>query len=169
MGSPASGGDNSGTGKSMLPSGTATGASIASMGLSAYSDVLKGQAVQQADIFKAGILEENAKRGEAAAVETGGDLTRKLANDLGNIDAIRAASRTSINSPTGAAISDTFEQRGLLQKSITVDSIMAQAKQQQSEADYLRMAGSQALKIGYLSAATDAAAALAKATPLGGG
>jgi hypothetical protein len=128
------------------------GISIASLGLSAYSDVLKGEGVQQGDIFKADMLEQNAQRGQVAALQTGADMTRKLATDLGNIDAIRAASHTDPSSPTGAAIRDTNEQFGLTQKSIAVDNIMAQARQQEDEAAYLRSAGKSALLSGYISA-----------------
>jgi hypothetical protein len=71
------------------------------------------------------VLEQNAQRGQVAAVETGADSTRKLSIDLGNIDAMRAASHTDIRSPTGAAIRDTAENIGLTQKSIAVDQIMA--------------------------------------------
>lgn len=134
--------------------GSAAGSaiSIGGAGLSAYSDVVKAEGVQQGDIFKADILEQNAKRGQVAAVQTGADYTRKLATDLGNIDAIRAAAHTSPGSPTGAAIRDTHEQLGLTQKSIAVDNILAQSRQQEAEAAYLRSAGKSALLSGYLSA-----------------
>lgn len=134
--------------------GTAAGSglSIAGAGLGAYSSIVSAQGVQQGDIFKADILEANAKRGEVAAVQTGADHSRKLSVDLGNIDAIRAARHSNPNSPTGASISDTHEQLGLTQKSIAVDNILAQSRQQESEAAYLRTAGKSALLSGYIGA-----------------
>jgi hypothetical protein len=125
------------------------GFSIAGAGLGAVSSVRQAKGVQQGDIFKAEMLEENAKRGEVAAVQTGADMTRKR---LGNIDILRAAAHTDPTSATGAAIRDTHEQFGLTQKSIAVDNIMAQARQQESEAAYLRSAGKSALLSGYIGA-----------------
>lgn len=143
-----------------------SGMSIAGAGL---GDIVKAKGIEQGDIFKADMLEANAKRGEVAAVQTGGDYTRKLATDLGNIDAIRAARHSDPFSPTGAAISDTHEQLGLTQKSIAVDSILAQARQQEAEAAYLRSAGKSALLSGYISAGVDTAGALSKGLTAGAG
>ena len=151
------------TGGSRTASPTATGASIASAGLSSYADVLKGEAVQSSDIFRAQQLENAAARGRVAAVQTGAAESQKIASDLGNVDAIRAAARTDPTSPTGAAVRDWHEQLGLTRKAIDVDQLMAQAAQEDVSAGYLRQAGKQALMMGYLTAGTDVAAALAKA------
>ena len=148
---------------SPLPSGTATGASIASVGLSSYADILKGEAVQSSDIFRAQQLENAAARGRVAAVQTGAAESMKIASDLGNVDAIRAAARTDPTSPTGAAVRDWHEQLGLTRKAIDVDQLMAQAAQEDVSAQYLRQAGKQALMMGYLNVGTDVASALAKA------
>lgn len=145
----------------------ASGTSIAGAGLQAYGDVLKGQGVAAGDTFKAEVLEENARRGNVAAVQTGADVTRKLANDLGNIDAIRAAVHTDVTSPTGAAIRDSAENIGLTQKAIAVDQIMAQSRREQDEAAYLRSAGKQALLAGDISAGADILSALGKAAAAG--
>lgn len=144
----------------------ASGTSIAGAGLQAYGEILKSQGVAAGDTFKADVLEQNAQRGQVAAVQTGGDMTRKLNIDLGNIDAMRAAAHTDITSPTGAAIRDNAENIGLTQKSIAVDQIMAQSRQQQDEAAYLRSAGKQALLAGDVSAGADVLGALGKAIPL---
>jgi hypothetical protein len=142
---------------------TATGASVASLGLSAYADILKGQGTQAADIYRAQSLENAAARGRVAAVQTGAAESIKIAADLGNVDAVRAAARTDPTSPTGAAVRDWHEQLGLTKKAIDIDNILAQAQQQQSDAAYLRAAGKSALQAGYLTAGTDVLAALAKA------
>jgi hypothetical protein len=85
----------------------AAGSSIAGAGLQAYGEILKSQGVAAGDTFKADVLEQNGARGDVAAVQTGGDFTRKLNIDLGNIDAMRAAVHTDPTSPTGAAIRDS--------------------------------------------------------------
>jgi hypothetical protein len=147
----------------------ASGLSIAGAGLSAYGDVLKGQGVAAGENYKADMLEVNAQRGQVAAVETGADLSTKLTNTLGNIDAIQAASHADPTSPTAAAISDTTEQRGLAQKSIAVDQIMAQSQQEESDAAYLRSSSKYALLGGDLTAGADILGALGKAAAGFGG
>jgi hypothetical protein len=72
--------------------------------------------------------------------------------DLGNIDTIRAAAHTDPTSPTGAAVRDYHESVGLSQKSIAVDNILAQSRQEDAEAAYLRQAGKSALLSGEISA-----------------
>jgi hypothetical protein len=144
----------------------ASGSSIGGAVLQSYGEILKSQGVAAGDTFKADVLEQNAARGEVAAVQTGGDMTRKLNNDLGNIDAMRAVAHTDITSPTGAAIRDNAENIGLTQKSIAVDQIMAQSRQEQDEAAYLRSAGKQALLAGDISAGADILGALGKAIPM---
>lgn len=143
--------------------------SIAGAGFSAYGDILKGQGIAAGDTFKASILEEQAKRGELAAVQTGAGLTRKLATDMGNIDAIRASVHADPTSPTGGAIRSTFEQTALTNKSIAVDNITAQARQEQAEAEYLKGAAKQALLAGEVSAGADILKALGQASGGGGG
>lgn len=145
----------------------ASGDSIAGAGLQAYGEILKSEGVAAGDTFKAEVLEQNAQRGEVQAVQVGADATRKLANDLGNIDAIRAAVHTDPTSPTGAAIRDTAENIGLTQKTIAVDQIMAQSRQEQDEAAYLRSASKQALLAGDISAGADILSALGKAAAAG--
>jgi hypothetical protein len=131
------------------------GFSIAGAGLGAYGDVLKGEGIQAGDEFKAATLENAAARGRVAATEVGADYTRKIATDLGNIDALRAANHTDPTSPTGAAIRDYHEQIGTTQKTIAVDNIIAQSQQEDAEAKYLREAGKTALLSGYIGAGAD--------------
>ena len=138
-------------------------ASVGALGLKAYGDVVRGEGEQAADIYRAQSLENAAARGRVAAVQTGAAESIKIASDLGNVDAIRAASHTDPTSPTGAAVRDWHEQLGLTKKAIDVDNIMAQAQQQQADAAYLRTAGKAALQGGYLSAGVDVLSGLAKA------
>ena len=65
---------------------------------------------------------------------------------------MRAAAHTDPTSPTGAAIRDWHEQLGLTQKSIALDNILSQSRQEESEALYLRSAAKTALLAGDISA-----------------
>ena len=71
---------------------------------------------------------------------------------------MRAASHDNPTSPTGAAVRDYTEMVGTEQKNIKVDSIMAQAQQDEASAAYLRNASSVAL----LSGGIDAGAGILK-------
>lgn len=105
-----------------------------------------------ADEYKAAGLERAAQYGELKAEQTGAQLTQRLNTTLGNIDAIRAAAHTDPTSPTGAAYRDTQEDIGTTQKTTAVNSILAQSKQQEADAAYLRVAGRNALLAGKISA-----------------
>lgn len=129
--------------------------SLASAGLTAYGDLLKGQAVATADEYQAAKLDTAATYGELKAAQTGGQMSRSLNNTLGNIQAVRAAAKADPNSPTGAAITDDQEAIGTDQRTITVNSIMQQARQDRSDAAYYRDASSRAQTMSYVSAAAD--------------
>lgn len=131
----------------------AGGASIASIGLSAYSTILKSEGVAKADEYQAAKLENAAKYGELKAVQTGGQMTRQLNTVLGNIDAVRAAAGADPNSPTGAAFRDNQEEIGTEQKGIVVNSILQQARQEKADAAYYRDAADDALFAGKVGAA----------------
>jgi hypothetical protein len=68
------------------------------------------------------------------------------------LDATRAAAHDDPTSPTGAAVRGYAEAVGTEDKNIRVDSLTAQAKQNESDAAYLRYAGNQALLSGNLGA-----------------
>jgi hypothetical protein len=145
---------------------------MAGAGLGAWGDVVKAQGVEAGDDFKAAGLENAAQRGKVAAVETSADWSRKISMDLGNIDTIRAAAHTDPTSPTGAAVRDYRESVGLSQKSIAVDNILAQSRQEDAEAAYLRQAGKSALLSGYIGAGAGLLGAVGQglgATPGGAG
>jgi hypothetical protein len=140
--------------------------SVSGLALSAYSDILQGEGTQSADEYKAASLENAAARGRVAAAQTGATFSQKVASDLANVDAIRAASHTDPTSPTGAAVRDWHEQLGLTQKTIAVDQIVAQTEQEESDAKYLRAAGKTALLGGYLNAGSDILKGIGQAAPL---
>jgi hypothetical protein len=147
----------------MGSSPVASVASVGGAGLKAYGDITSAQGVAAGDTFKAQMLEQNAQRGQVAAVQTGAAMSAKLAQTLGNIDAVRAASHSDITSPTAAAYRNQQEQLGLSQKAIAVDQILAQSRQEEDEAAYLRRAGKFALTQGYISAGADVLSGAAKA------
>jgi len=147
--------------------GIAAGAtSLASIGLSAYSTMLKAEGTAKADEWQAAKLDNAAKYGELKAVQTGAQMSRSLNTTLGNIEAVRAAARADPNSPTGAAILDEQQQLGTEQRQTTVNSILAQASQDRSDATYYRSAAKDALFAGKISAGAGIAKGL---TPLLGG
>ena len=145
------------------PQQNAGGTSIAAAGLGAWSNIVAAQGVQSADNYKASALEAAAQRGKVSAAQTGGDLTRKLSNDLANIDAVRAAAHADPTSPTGAAIRDWSETLGLTNKRIAVDNIIAQSNQEMADAAFLRSAGRTALFGGELGAGASLLSSISKA------
>jgi hypothetical protein len=140
-----------------------SGASLAAAGFSAFGDIVSSRGVAGSDTFRAAELEQTAQRNKVAAVQTGASETEQLAAHLGNVDAVRAAAKTDPTSPTGAALRDWTEQIGLTKKSIDVDQLMAQSRQEQSGATFLRASAKTALLSGYLNAGADTLKALAPA------
>jgi hypothetical protein len=157
-----SGGGKVGSGGS---GGAASVLSLASMGLTAASDIEKGQGTAAADEYKAATLDRSAQYGELKATQTNAQLTRNLVISLGNIDAVRAAARTDPTSPTGVAVRDYVEQTATERKNIQVDSIMAQAQEDEANAAYLRDASKKALLGGELGAAGDILKGIGPALP----
>lgn len=147
----------------------AGGTSIASIGLQTYATLLKAQGTATADQYQADKLEKSAQYGELKADQTNAQMTRNLNNVLGNIDAIRAAANTDPTSPTGAAVRDNQEAIGENQRSITVNSIRAQALQDKSDAAFYRQASSDAMLSGEIGAAAGVFGSIAKAIPIPGG
>jgi hypothetical protein len=142
-----------------------SGMSALSMGIAAGGDIIKSEGVSNADKFKAEQLDEAARYGELKAGQTNAQLTRNLAITLGNIDAVRAASRDDPSSPTGAAVRDFTEQVGTEQKNIRVASIEQQAQMDEANAAYMRKSASQALLAGDISAGADVLKGLSGLVP----
>jgi hypothetical protein len=147
----------------------AGGSSLASIGLSAYATMLQAEGVSTADNYQADKLDNAAKYGELKAAQTGGQMTRSLNTTLGNIEAVRAAARADPNSPTGVAVRDNAAAIGEDQKSITVNSILAQSRQDTADAMYYRSAADHALLAGGVSAAAGVAKGIAGFKFPGGG
>jgi hypothetical protein len=147
----------------------ASGLSVAATGLKAFGDITKAQGTKSVDEFQAAQLERAAQYGELKAVQTNAQLTRNMNITLGHIDAVRAAARTDITSPTGAAVRDYTEEQMTEQKEIQVGNILSQVKQQEADAAYLRYAGNQALLTGEITAGADVLGAVGGALKPDGG
>lgn len=133
--------------------------SIASAGfaLEASSEKAKGvelqaQGVNAGNQFQAAELDRAAEYGDLKADQTGTTMTQRLNMTLGNIDAIRAASHTDPTSPSGAAYRNQQEDIGTKQTTTTVNNILADARQKEADAAYLRVAGANALLAGKVGA-----------------
>ena len=126
--------------------------SLASAGLGAYGTMEQAKGTAAADTYQSEVLALQAQEGELKATQTNAQLTGKLNQTLGNIDAVRAASHTDPSSPTGAAVRNQVESESTNQKDIAVNSIKAQAGLDESQSAYLRNAASSALLSGKISA-----------------
>jgi hypothetical protein len=143
----------------------AGGMSVLAAGLTAFGDVEKGAGQQAADSMQAAELRTRAEYAGAAAAETGATLTDRLATTLGNIDVVRAAAHTDPSSPTTLALRSRATEVGNQQKAIRVGNILAQQSEDIASANYLASAGTFAMDMGYLSAATDVVGGISKTNP----
>jgi hypothetical protein len=139
-------------------------ASILSLGLTAASDITKGSATQAADQFQADRAQRAAEFGLVQANLTDTTMRENLNTTLGNIESIRAAANVDPTSPTTAALMDRSTELSERQREAAVGSERAQSAEDLASADYLRKAGDFAVSQSYLSAATDIAGGLFKAT-----
>jgi hypothetical protein len=144
-------------------------ASLASIGLSSYASVEKGQGQQAADNFQAAQAENAAKFGRLNADLTDTTMSERLNTTIGNIDAIRAAGNVDPNSPTTGAIEDWNRMLSDRQRTAAVVTAKSQADTEDASAAYLRKAGSFALQQSYLQAAAGVAGGAAKGFSKGGG
>lgn len=157
MGEAAGGSSGSGAGA----------ASIASLGLSAYGSVLKGEGTQAADEMQAAKAERAAEFGRLQAGLVDASMRENLNVTLGNIDVIRAAGRVDPTSPTTAAVEDYNRMVGERARTAQELSIRSQVAEDEASAQYLRQAGDFALTQGYLSAGVDVLKGVAKAATVG--
>jgi len=116
---------------------------------------MKGQATKSADDFKAAQQERAATYGRLKAQQTDAGMLEQENIQLGNIDAIRAAAGADPTSPTSYALKDRTRELGDRNRSTAVDNILAQAQQNEADANYMRQAGDYALTSSYLTAGMD--------------
>lgn len=142
--------------------------SIAGAGLSAATTIMKGIGESNADKYQAQRLEKAAQVGRVSAVQTSAQLTQRENQMLGNIDTVRAAAHDDPTSPTGAAIRSTAEDMATTQKTITVDNILEQVQQDESDAAYERSAANWAMTMGIVGGAGQFLSGVGKAMAPGG-
>lgn len=150
------------------PVSIAAVASVASLGMSAYGTIKKGEGDQAAADFKADKAEEAARFGREQAELTDVTLRERLNTTLANIDSIRAAAHVDPTSPTTVAVEDWQRQLSNRQRSAAAVSAQAQASSDEASARYLRQAGDYALGQAELGAAVGVAGGLAKGFGKGG-
>ena len=146
-----------------MSAAAASGASIASSGLKAYGDYESGVGKAAGATYRAQTLEANAQRARVSAVQTGAAESQQLATTLGNIDAVRAAAHGDPTSPMASAYRNQQEDIGQTKKAIDVDNIMQQARQDDSDALYLRSSAKYALLGGEVAAGSDVLSGLSSA------
>lgn len=147
-------------GSAFGPIGTA--AALAGTALSAYSSYEQGQGTAAADQMKADELARKAQIGQAAAVEANANMTQRLNQSLGNIDAVRAAEHGSAASPTTAALRSTTAALANEDRIIKVGNILSQSEEDTASSDYEKQAGAFAMTQGDLSALAGAANTIGK-------
>lgn len=158
----AGAGDSGGLfgGKSFSPAGAA---SIASLGLSAFSSLSKGKATKAADDFSADKAERAAAFGKLQAGLTDTVMREQLNTTLSNIEVIRAAARVDPTSPTTAAIEARDSYVANRQRNTALLNIRSQVSEDEASAAYLRKAGDYAVTQSYLDAGIKVGSAAAKA------
>lgn len=137
-------------------------ASIASLGLSAYSSITKGQGTKAADEMQAARAERAAEFGKLQAGLTDTHFREELNTTLSNIEVIRAAGRIDPTSPTTAAVEERQRMLSERQRTAALLNIESQASEDEASAAYLRKAGDYAVSQSYLEAGIKGASALSK-------
>ncbi len=127
-------------------------ASLASVGLSAFSSVMGGAGTKAANEMQAARLERAAAYGKVQASQVAAHDTENLAIKLDNIDAVRAAQNNDPSSPTTAAIKSRTSYLANRDQQIQVGNILAQSSEDTASADYLHQAGSYAMTMGEVGA-----------------
>lgn len=141
----------------------ASGSSIASLGLSAYSSVLKGEGAEASYEMQADRAKRAAEFGKLQAGLTDTVMREQLNTTMGNIEVIRAAAHIDPTSPTSAAVIDFEHMKGERQRAAAELTSRSQIAEDEASADYLRQSGAFALRMGYFDAATKLASGVAKA------
>lgn len=127
-------------------------ASIASMGLSAYGDIKKGEGDSAASAFAAEKSRKAAEFGRITADQTDTQFRENLMDTLGKIDAIRASSGVNPDSPTAVALADEETRVSDRARTNRVASIRGQALQDDADALYRDRVSRDALTAGYVRA-----------------
>lgn len=132
--------------------GVGAAASIAGLGLDAYSKYSRGEGEQASQEFLAARDERSAEIGRIKANQTDTQLRDELRTTLSGIDATRAAAGIDMTSPTTFALKAEEERISDRARTIKTGSILAQAEEDEMTAAYRRRVGRSALAGGALSA-----------------
>lgn len=132
-------------------------AAVAGVGLSLASGIMGGEGQKAADQYQSAELSEQSQMGQAAASEENANMTQRLNQALGNIDAVRAASGDSMAAPTAQALRGVTTTNSNQQRVIQVGNILQQSAVDQAGANYMQSAGSFALEQGILGGVAGAA------------
>jgi hypothetical protein len=116
------------------------GASLASTGLSAAGTLSAGKGQAAGAQYASQQALQRAEYGKIQANLTDTSMRDELTSTLANIDAIRASSGDSIDSPTAVAIKDRNTEISDTQRTAKVLSIREQVAQDESDAAYYQKA-----------------------------
>jgi|SRR6185312_9643558 len=130
--------------------------------MSVASGFVKGAGDEAAADYQSEKATVAAQYAKTAATQTDAQMRENLNLQLGNIDAVRTAAGVNPNSPSEVAVRDRMATVGDRTRSIQVGNIMAQAAQDEADAQYFKQAGQFAYTMDVASGFTNAAATLAK-------
>jgi hypothetical protein len=130
--------------------------------MSVASGFMKGSGDQAAADYQSEKSQIAAQYAKTAAVQTDAQMRENLNLQLGNIDAVRAASGVNPTSPSDVAVRDRMSMVGDRARSIQVGNIMAQAEQDEADAQYYKQAGQFAYNMDVAGGFTNAASSIAK-------
>lgn len=131
----------------------ASGASLASLGLSAFGKIEAGYGTQAGYEFKAAQAERSAEFGRVQAGLTDTVMRERLNTTLSNIDVIRAAAKADPGSIETGFIEDYSSKISDRQRTAALLSIKSQVQEDEASAQYLHALGEDALLRGETNAA----------------
>src|ERR1017187_3304268 len=120
--------------------------------LGAMSAQMSASATAKGDMFQAGQEETQFYQGMTKSFQTDTAMTQHLSSTIANIEAVRASSGASINSPSGDAIQNRVQGLGGQDISRDVSNIQQQAQEHLTAMNYYQNAAQDALQAGGLAA-----------------
>lgn len=130
----------------------AAAAAIGGLALDAGSSIIKGQGEAAGQEFMAARDRRAAEIGRIKADQTDAQLREELNTTLGMIDVTRAAANADPLSPTALAVKGEERRISDRSRQIKVQSIRAQAAEDEISANYRDYAAKNALLGGYVGA-----------------
>ena len=121
--------------------------------MGAMGSMMGAQAQAKGDEFQAKQNEEQYFQGMIKSFQTDTNMTNHLTATISNIEAVRAASGASINSPSGSAIQNRVEGQGNQDIAIDVSNMQQEASKHLDAMNYYNDAAQSALQAGGIAAA----------------